>query len=755
MPVEIIPAPQPIPGIDFPVNHDTYPNDCENVACTKMDGCYRPGTWVIITNEFDKAEEEFIPQEYHVCTTCNEKAKKSFNGMKIFSRRQAEPILKKVMAAVQTRIDVAMSVPLTWVKKPKTEKKEQKSVMDEIKVKISSPKPLRLPKPQPHRLQKEQKEPRAPKNLVLRKEKRMKNDRNAANPRPRLQIRQQMMRKEYDELLCQRKQREKEREEERFQEECKWELRKQRNKEYLELKEFLEFLEDFKKETQRWILINHWIKYHQSNTLAGVMALKHHGKTLSHKERNKLKHALNGNMATIAIYTALATAALTWLAWRSRTHVVETRIVDGVLQARETLAVAPPAEILAEAAALGMAAANIGLNIHTIVEELQMQNEALHKRLQAQQQEHERRLAVEQRCLERLDWETDRTRTCPLELKVEPPEFYEGEATEVNSWLRRMTYYFAQVRVTVDMEKIAYAIQWVRKGKGNQAGNWANGRIHEIAQYDEERAQFAIDYPGRTFTVEEMRTVIPAVEEEEGVHPAWPEYRFVHKHPFTTWVEFHEEMRQYFLTTETCTEAVKKLWELKQGDKTIEEFIIELKGWAQLAGFDRIALVNQFKRGINVNLGQRIIELGTPGDGTDPTHLQKWYDRATELEQQRWDAEQYYGKQETLQQKKKKWNKQKKKVAEASTDKPKPGVISVKVKDENAMDVDMTKTMTRPLPICYSCGKKGHIAQNCKGKEMVWSMNVTEFFETMTEEEKSEMKQNLDFVESLWRTVLL
>ena len=206
----------------------------------------------------------------------------------------------------------------------------------------------------------------------------------------------------------------------------------------------------------------------------------------------------------------------------------------------------------------------------------------------------------------------------------------------------------------------------------------------------------------------------------EGVHPAWPEYKFVHKHLFMTWIEFAEEMRQYFLTTETHAEAVKKLQELKQGDKTIEEFIIEFKGWAQLAGFDRIALVNQFKRGINVNLGQRIIELGSPGDGTDPTHLQKWYNRATKLERQKRDSDQYYGKREMFQQRKKRWNEAKKKAETfTSTEKPKAGVILVKVKDKNAMDVDTTKTTTWPPPICYSCGKKGHIAQNCKGKETV------------------------------------
>ncbi|KAF8643389.1 hypothetical protein AX14_009561, partial [Amanita brunnescens Koide BX004] len=120
---------------------------------------------------------------------------------------------------------------------------------------------------------------------------------------------------------------------------------------------------------------------------------------------------------------------------------------------------------------------------------------------------------------------------------------------------------------------------------------------------------------------------------------------------------------------------------------------------AQLARFDKVTLVDQFKRGININLGQRIIELGTPGDGTDPTHLQKWYDWATELERQKQDAETYYSKQETFQQKKKKWNKKKKATeAPTSTDKPKTGIISVKVKDENAMDVNTTKTTTQPGP---------------------------------------------------------
>ncbi|KAF8687044.1 hypothetical protein AX14_003748 [Amanita brunnescens Koide BX004] len=99
-----------------------------------------------------------------------------------------------------------------------------------------------------------------------------------------------------------------------------------------------------------------------------------------------------------------------------------------------------------------------------------------------------------------------------------------------------------------------------------------------------------------------MKTTVPAVE-AEGVHLAWPAYEFVHKNPFATWAKFAEEMQQYFLTTETHAKAVKKLRDLKQDNKTIKEFIIKIKGWAQLAGIDRITLVDQFKQGINTNLG--------------------------------------------------------------------------------------------------------------------------------------------------------
>jgi hypothetical protein len=49
--------------------------------------------------------------------------------------------------------------------------------------------------------------------------------------------------------------------------------------------------------------------------------------------------------------------------------------------------------------------------------------------------------------------------------------------------------------------------------------------------------------------------------------------------------------------------AIKKLRNMTQkGD--IEEYLTEFKGWANLAGFDDVALVDQFKTGLKKGLGR-------------------------------------------------------------------------------------------------------------------------------------------------------
>jgi hypothetical protein len=745
MPVTVTPVAKPVAGIDFPVNHETFPNDCESVGCTKIEGRYRPGSWVLITNEYDEYEEENFEVENFVCTECSEKCKRSFNGQKVLKRKEVMPVLKE---RALIKGDIAVSKPLAWVMRPK---KEVPKVEQTIPIRIiSAPmkkvpvRPMEKKTAQIQAVTNHVKKPRIDYPLVVQ----AKNDRNAANPRPGSpqHIKNITARKdpgvsldEYKKKLAQEREHiQIEYEKTMEQREALQELYKQRAEEYETVKQFMEFLTDFHNPEMRYFIISAWILRNQFDTVSAIMALKHHGKMLSNKERNRLMHALNGNSAMQATCIALAGAALTYLIRRNR-MAVATPVYDheGRITGHVVHTAAPSAEAIAEENADAELAANVvGGNIADLINRVRTQNEEFQAELLAQRNNFQRELQEQRLAIERADREAEQTRARQPTLKVDPPEYYEGDPEEIDTWLQRMNYYFGQVNVTNTFTRMTYAIQRIRKGKNNRAANWANGKIGEQALFDEERAAFIATYPGRVHTTEEIFAVIPEVA-ATAEHGAWPTYEFVHKPPFRSWDDFAQQARDYFLTTETRDMAIKKLRGTTQkGD--IEEYLTEFKGWANLAGFDDVALVDQFKTGLKKGLGRRIMETGNPGDGTTPGQLQEWYKKALELEKAYREAEQYYGKKEFT-------FKGKFKPKNATAGPSVSQTVTVKVKDENAMDVDKTTT-TRPPPRCYNCQKMGHIAKHCRNPKVERTRAVESYFDTMTDEEKEEMKRKLGFL---------
>jgi hypothetical protein len=184
MPVTVTPVAKPVAGIDFPVNHETFPNDCESVGCTKIEGRYRPRSWVLFTNEYDEFEEENFEVENFVCTECNEKCKRSFNGQKVLKRKEVMPVLKE---KVLIKGDVAVSKPLAWVMRPKKEvPKVEQTILIRI---ISAPKKKVPVRPMAKKTAKIE---AVAEQIVQEKKIRInyppvvpaKNDRNAANPQP-------------------------------------------------------------------------------------------------------------------------------------------------------------------------------------------------------------------------------------------------------------------------------------------------------------------------------------------------------------------------------------------------------------------------------------------------------------------------------------------------------------------------------------------------------------------------------------------
>jgi hypothetical protein len=184
MPVTVTPVAKPVAGIDFPVNHETFPNNCESIGCKKIEGWYRPGSWVLITNEYDEDEEENFEIENFVCTECSEKCKRSFNGQKVLKRKEFMPVLKE---KVLIKGDIAVSKPLAWVMRPK---KEVPKVEQMIPIRIISA-PMKKVPVRP--MEKKTAQIQAVNERVIQEKKprinyppvvQAKNDRNAANPRP-------------------------------------------------------------------------------------------------------------------------------------------------------------------------------------------------------------------------------------------------------------------------------------------------------------------------------------------------------------------------------------------------------------------------------------------------------------------------------------------------------------------------------------------------------------------------------------------
>ena len=118
------------------------------------------------------------------------------------------------------------------------------------------------------------------------------------------------------------------------------------------------------------------------------MALKHNRQCLTHKERNKLKHALNGNMALQVACVALTAIGLTFLMRRNRAIVVEPtynkhRHLTG---AQTTMAVPMVLDLAEETKAANTTAATVGGNLTMLINEMRAQNEMFQRTLQTERE---------------------------------------------------------------------------------------------------------------------------------------------------------------------------------------------------------------------------------------------------------------------------------------------------------------------------------------------------------------------------------
>jgi len=74
------------------------------------------------------------------------------------------------------------------------------------------------------------------------------------------------------------------------------------------------------------------------------------------------------------------------------------------------------------------------------------------------------------------------------------------------------------------------------------------------------------------------------------------------KLPFKTWEKMADEMAQFFISIETQTHVIDKLTKLKQGNRLLADFWSEFVTWKKLSGYNEVALVGLFKKGVHPTL---------------------------------------------------------------------------------------------------------------------------------------------------------
>ncbi|KAJ3574916.1 hypothetical protein NP233_g1446 [Leucocoprinus birnbaumii] len=202
--------------------------------------------------------------------------------------------------------------------------------------------------------------------------------------------------------------------------------------------------------------------------------------------------------------------------------------------------------------------------------------------------------------------------------KIDMPDDFEGDASLVSAWCRRMTLYFFARDIENEFERIAIALGKIKKGKEDRAQRWADEAIKLMVAFQPEYKRWKLQ-----ILAKEGKEREPTEDEAKD---------FSNVPPFDSWKDMMEKMDHFFVTKETQADAIKKLKALRQGTHMIEDYWIEFNSWQTLTGYNEVALVRIFCDGLHPALGRKLVELGGL---TESNTLLEWYRKAVEYERAR------------------------------------------------------------------------------------------------------------------------
>ncbi|KAF4617896.1 hypothetical protein D9613_006386 [Agrocybe pediades] len=268
-------------------------------------------------------------------------------------------------------------------------------------------------------------------------------------------------------------------------------------------------------------------------------------------------------------------------------------------------------------------------------------------------------------------------------VKMEAPAIYDGNTDRVTAFMQEMEVYLQYNGVLDLSQQIYLTLARIRGGTGNRATIWS----------DNIRAN-VIEHQART----------PAVI------------------PYGSWDDFKAAFTRQFGLFTSAEDAIERITTIEMTNgQTCEEYSRLFQTYADRSGYNAVAQLREYKRGLTRPLRERLMTTWpAPKDNDDGSvNLNNWMNRACELDRL-WRmncAEGHGRKSEVPTPKYGNRNPERKQSPPGNygnyrnrnmqTAQATPSAS----KDPNAMDVDSNKCKGFT---CYKCGKPGHMARDCR-----------------------------------------
>jgi Ty3 transposon capsid-like protein/Zinc knuckle len=205
---------------------------------------------------------------------------------------------------------------------------------------------------------------------------------------------------------------------------------------------------------------------------------------------------------------------------------------------------------------------------------------------------------------------------------------------------------------------------------------------------------------------------------------------------YPTFKEFLNVFSGYFKPINQAQTANNRLATLKQGKRTVEEFVAEFRLLISLAGMtsetaaDNIHLINYFQRALNPAIAKKI----ALSDNV-PTTIAEWAEKAIQYDTNYRLTMAMFGK------------------SAYANERSFGGQLwrssGNNQRDPNAMDIDAMTTEKREYlmkqGLCFKCEERGHLARDCKKKKKDAPpqkkniKNIHALLSTLTKEEEEEL----------------